>query len=197
MKPIAAKAFKNNPTINDVKECLFMMRIRDRFLLGAIDCFINTDNKDYYQLVITSELALYDLENYVKSLSEKGKFIDEEEFKNILAQVAIAIETLHRDLYICHIDLKPANILIFADIKVKLSDFGFLKEIDKSSISISKCGTPIFTAPEVLGVIKGRILPFVTDIYSLGMTACWMVNLETPDIFEIHEKKIKFPDQYS
>ena len=127
------------------------------------------------------------MDNYVKSLTKEKKFIAEEEAKNILAQVIIAIEALHRDLNICNRDLKPANILIFEGMKVKLSDFGFLKEIDKSRISMSKCGTPMFTAPEVLGIVKGRIMPSVTDIYSLGMTACWMVTLETPDIFEIHD----------
>ena len=128
------------------------------------------------------------LENYNKSLSDKGKYIDEIEVKNILAQVVIAIEALHRDLSICHRDLKPANILIFEDLKVKLSDFGFLKEIDKSRISMSKCGTTMFAAPEVLGFGKGRVMPFITDIYSLGLTACWMVTLGTSDLFLFDQK---------
>ena len=137
-KPFAAKFFKHNPTLDDVNECLFMQNIRDRFILGAVDCFINTNKKDFNQIVIITELALYDLENYVKSLE---KDIDEEEVKIILAQVALAVVALHRDLSICHRDLKPANILIFDGKKVKLSDFGFLKEIETSKdiIMSKKC----------------------------------------------------------
>ena len=77
--------------------------------------------------------------------------------------------------------------MIFAGLKVKLSDFGFFKEIDKSRISMSKCGTPMFTAPEVMGYVKSRVLPFVTDIYSFGMTACWMAMQGIPDLFEIND----------
>ena len=149
-KHYAAKAFKNNPTFKDVEECLFMLEIKDRFIHGAYECFINTDKKDYNMLVIISELALYDVEKYVKSLKEEN--IDEEDLKNILAQVVIALDAIHNDLKICHRDLKPANVLIFPGMQVKLSDFGFFKEIDRSNIIMSKCGTPMFTPPEVLGM---------------------------------------------
>ena len=123
--------------------------------------------------------------------------MDEEEIKIILAQVVIAVSALHNDLKICHRDLKPANILIFNDMKVKLSDFGFLKEIDTSKIIMSKCCTPMFTAPEVLGLVKGTVLPFKIDVYSLGLTACWMITKSTPVFVEIIGKTIEFPDKCS
>ena len=191
-KPFAAKAFKNIPTRYDVEECLFMQKIRDRFILGSIDCFINTDRKNDDELVIITELALYDVENYVlKTLKDQN--IDEEEIKIILAQVVIAVSALHRDLKIVHRDLKPANILIFDDMKVKLSDFGFLKEIDTSKIIMSKCCTPMFTSPEVLGIVRGNVLPFKIDVYSLGLTACWMVTKSNTFLEDIKAKNIVFP----
>ena len=172
-----------------------MATIKDRFILGSVDSFINTDEEEYSQLVVITELALYDLEKYIESLDQNN--IDEEKFKDIIAQVVIALDSLHNDLQICHRDLKPANILIFTEDKVKLSDFGFFKEIDKSRVSMSCCGTAMFSAPEVFGFIEGRVLPFVTDIYSLGITACWMVTRSAPTYNQITNKKIVFPDQFS
>ena len=77
---------------------------------------------------------------------------------------------------------------------VKLSDFGFLKEIETSKVLMSKKCTPMFTAPEVLGLVRGKLLPFKIDVYSLGLTACWMVTKTTPVFVEIIGKSIQFPD---
>ena len=172
-----------------------MLEIKDRFIQGADECFVNTDKKDFSQLVIISELALYDVEKYVKSLKEEN--IDEENLKHILAQVVIALDVLHNDLKICHRDLKPANILIYPGMKIKLADFGFFKEIDRSNISMSKCGTPMFTPPEILGIVDGEILPFKIDTYSLGLTACWIINKSAPFYKEIKKRAINFSDIYS
>ena len=111
-----------------------------------------------------------------------------------MAQVALAVVALHRDLKICHRDLKPANILIFKGMDVKLSDFGFLKEIETSKVLMSKKYTPMFTSPEILGLVRGgKILPFKIDVYSLGLTACWMVTKSTPFFDDIKGKIIDFP----
>ena len=72
--------------------------------------------------------------------------------------------------------------------KVKLSDFGFHKEVDYSRVSMSTCGTMKFAAPEVAGYVEGRVLPFITDIYSLALTAYWMLTKTTPVIFRIKKK---------
>ena len=45
-----------------------MATIKDRFILGSVDSFINTDEEEYSQLVVITELALYDLEKYIESL---------------------------------------------------------------------------------------------------------------------------------
>ena len=50
---------------------------------------------------------------------------------------------------------------------------------------MSTCGTMKFAAPEVVGYVEGRVLPFITDIYSLALTAYWMLTKTTPTIFRI------------
>ena len=51
----------------------------------------------------------------------------------------------------------------------------------------------MFTGPEVLGLVKGEILPFKIDVYSLGLTACWMVTKRTTFFCDITGKIIDFP----
>ncbi len=61
-KRLAAKAIKTYPSRNDVEECLFLKDIKNDYILGSIDYFINTDYTAYIQLVIITELALKDLD---------------------------------------------------------------------------------------------------------------------------------------
>ncbi len=99
---------------------------------------------------------------------------------------------------ITHRDLKPANILVYPGMRVKICDFGLSKLTDNSRVSISAAGTVMFSAPEVMGRVKGaKIAPFKADIFSLGLTACFMMNREVPDVFEIFQKDIPFHEQYS
>lgn len=102
-------------------------------------------------------------------------------------------------LKISHRDLKPSNILIFPDWKIKVSDYGISSQIDKSGKDeITRCGTVMFAAPEVMGSARGaRVLPFASDIYSLGLIACWMMIKGMPDVLEIYSHEIEFPDVYS
>ncbi len=195
-KNLAVKALKTNPTQNDIEECLFLAGIKDKSVLHAEDFFINTDWPEYHQLVTVTELAMYDLEQYIKSLNEKN--MKEEEIKQIAAQVVIALSFLHHEKKITHRDLKPANILIFPNWRVKLSDFGLAKETQASKATMTMCGTMMFAAPEILGVIAGaKPLPFITDIYSFAATICFMALKQIPDSLDIYKKTIEFPAEYS
>ncbi len=63
---------------------------------------------------------------------------------------------------------------------------------------MTKCDAMMFSAPEILGKVKGATaMPFKTDIYSLAMTACWMMIKGIPNTVEIDGKSIQFPDCYS
>lgn len=95
-----------------------------------------------------------------------------------LAEVILGLEAIHKQ-NIVYRDLKSENVLLDAEGHVKLIDFGFAKivqDIRKERLS-TQCGTPTFTAPEVL---MGAKYDYKADIWSLGILICELVGGFTP-----------------
>lgn len=81
-------------------------------------------------------------------------------------------------------DMKPSNIMLKPDGKVKLIDFGAAKELDVESIAdTTALGTRGYAAPEQFGDSQGRGIYKTdarTDIYSLGATLYHIVTGKNP-----------------
>lgn len=109
----------------------------------------------------------------------------------------MALEYIHESK-ITHRDLKPENILMFANLRVKVCDFGLSREAQSSIETISRCGTPKFAAPEVMQTIQGyEPKPFLPDIFSFGLTLCYMMIKDIPSMADIVKQQINFPFEYS
>eukprot|EP01098_Paradermamoeba_levis_P005391 TRINITY_DN2274_c0_g1_i1.p1 TRINITY_DN2274_c0_g1~~TRINITY_DN2274_c0_g1_i1.p1 ORF type:complete len:432 (+),score=111.84 TRINITY_DN2274_c0_g1_i1:171-1466(+) len=114
------------------------------------------------KIYLVMELANQDL----ISLLQTQEYYSEKRAKEIIAQVASALDYLHA-LGIAHRDLKPENILIsyIEPYVVKLTDFGFAKNFQDSFLR-TKVGTSFYLAPEI---ISSSNYTHATDIWSLGV----------------------------
>jgi serine/threonine protein kinase len=86
-------------------------------------------------------------------------------------QILSAIGYLHQNK-IAHRDIKPSNILLDANDKIKITDFGLSEKITSKSKTIF-AGSGTFASPEILKKVDGYD-PLSADIYSLGVTFCYM-----------------------
>ncbi|KXS10014.1 Pkinase-domain-containing protein [Gonapodya prolifera JEL478] len=143
-----------------VKECALLRRVQHENCITLIDFF---ETPSTYNMVF--ELAtggeLFD------RIMEMQKF-NERDGAVVMATVLNAVAYLH-DLGIVHRDLKPENLLFKSREKgspLTIVDFGISKVIDGKRLLTTVCGTPGYTAPEIL-----RRLPYDSkvDIFSLGV----------------------------
>jgi serine/threonine-protein kinase len=84
----------------------------------------------------------------------------------IVSEVALALDYAHRQGVI-HRDVKPANIMVLKDGKVKVTDFGIAKAVSSSQTKSGiVLGTPNYMSPEQ---INGHQIDGRSDIFSLGV----------------------------
>ena len=88
------------------------------------------------------------------------------------AHVALALSLAHRRAVI-HGDVKPANILITPDNRVKLTDFGMARLASHQGKDTSVRGTPAYWCPEQ---ILGRAQDARSDLFSLGVVLHEMLS---------------------
>jgi serine/threonine-protein kinase len=93
-----------------------------------------------------------------------------------VAEVATALAIAHRKGVI-HGDVKPANILITDDDRVKLTDFGMARLASRDSKDTPLLGSPAYWCPEQ---IVGKPQDARSDIFSLGVVLYELVTGRRP-----------------
>lgn len=112
----------------------------------------------------------------LKTYIEKKGQLSFKESASIAIQVARGIEAAHNK-NIIHRDIKPQNIIISTDGKVKVTDFAIAKATSSNTISSDVMGSVHYASPEQArnGFVDGR-----SDIYSLGIVMFEMVTGRVP-----------------
>ncbi|GAB2276843.1 3-phosphoinositide-dependent protein kinase 2 [Dionaea muscipula] len=144
-------------------------------------------------------------------ITRKGR-LSEEEARFYTAEVIDALEYIH-GLGLIHRDIKPENLLLTTEGHIKIADFGSVKPMQDSRITVlpnaasddKACtfvGTAAYVPPEVLNSLPAT---FGNDLWALGCTLYQMLSGTSPFkdasewlIFQkIIARDIKFPNYFS
>ncbi len=112
----------------------------------------------------------------LKKYIEKKARLSFKEAVSIAIQVSMGIEAAHNN-HIIHRDIKPQNIIISKDGKVKVTDFGIAKAATSNTITSNVMGSVHYTSPEQA---RGGYSDEKSDIYSLGITIFEMLTGRVP-----------------
>ena len=131
---------------------------------------VGSENGMYY--IVMEYVEGITLKTYIE---KKGQ-LSFKESASIAIQVARGIESAHNK-NIIHRDIKPQNIIISTEGKVKVTDFGIAKATSSNTISSDVMGSVHYASPEQArnGFVDGR-----SDIYSLGIVMFEMVTGRVP-----------------
>ena len=112
------------------------------------------------------------LKDYIE---KKGK-LSAKETISISIQMVTGIQAAH-NCHIIHRDIKPQNIIISTEGKVKVTDFGIARAASSNTISSDVMGSVHYSSPEQArnGFVDGK-----SDIYSLGIVMYEMVTGRVP-----------------
>ena len=131
---------------------------------------VGSENGIYY--IVMEYVEGITLKTYIE---KKGR-LNFKEAISIAIQVGRGIEAAHKK-NIIHRDIKPQNIIISTEGKVKVTDFGIARAASSNTIHADVMGSVHYASPEQArnGYVDGR-----SDIYSLGIVMYEMVTGRVP-----------------
>lgn len=112
----------------------------------------------------------------LKKYIEKKARLSVKEAVSIAIQACMGIEAAHNN-HIIHRDIKPQNIIISKEGKVKVTDFGIAKAATSNTITSNVMGSVHYTSPEQA---RGGYSDEKSDIYSMGITLFEMLTGRVP-----------------
>jgi serine/threonine protein kinase len=149
-----ARAEQELKSLGRIKE------VRHPFIL-SLERFEIIEN----QLVIVMELADGSLMDRFQECQQSGlPGIPRPELLGHLLDAAEALDYMGEQYGLQHLDIKPQNLLLVGG-RIKLADFGLVKDLEGSSASATGGITPIYATPEAF---DGRVSRF-SDQYSLAI----------------------------
>lgn len=131
---------------------------------------VGEDNRLYY--IVMELIEGITLKSYIQ---KKGR-LSARETISIAIQIANGIECAHNN-QIVHRDIKPQNIMISREGKVKVTDFGIARAASSNTINGNAMGSVHYISPEQAG---GKYVDEKSDIYSLGITMFEMITGKVP-----------------
>lgn len=160
-----------------VSEVNILRELRTPQIVRYIDRVLDKSITKIY--IIMEYCAGGDLSNYIRRHRRERTYIKEEVIWNVLIQVLVALHACHehKPTKVLHRDIKPGNIMLDAQQKIKLGDFGLSRTLGDDSYARTVVGTPLYMSPEQY---KRNRYDEKCDIWSLGCVIYEMACLRPP-----------------
>ncbi len=147
-------------TTNKTNEITILSKLSHPNLVKYI-----TNIQDKEGIYIIMKFCEYgDLYSLLHSIRKKKVYINEDIIWDIAFQSLLGLEYLHNQ-NIIHRDIKLLNIFMSKDKIIKIGDMGMSKLLSKKEKKMSRVGTPLYLAPEL---VKKEKYDYKVDIWSLG-----------------------------
>ena len=160
-------------------------KFREQFLPREIDMLTKIRHPSVLEIydIFRSAGKIYIFMEFAPNGSLTSKLkngpLPEHEAKKWFRQITEGIYFMHKELRICHRDIKTDNILLDANNNAKLCDYGFAREVsERDGVSRTLCGTAPYYCPEMIE--NGKYDPFKADCWALGVMLFVMLTQKFP-----------------
>ena len=160
---------KTSPLDDVMREIRAQKKLKHSGIVQLIECIDDPHQKDLY---------------LVQEFCQGGEILVKEPLppqkaRHFFCDLLRGVEYMHANNVI-HRDIKPENILLTAEGRTKIADFGTAVIVSKGEDLTVPKGTPAFMAPELLSYDTIKYSGRPCDIWSLGATLYMLVVGEPP-----------------
>ena len=161
IKKILLEGAKGNQLKEIKNEAQVLSSINSENIVKYFESF---EDKESFNIVMEYCDRL-DLGKYIKGHKICKKSVEKQVIYHIILEICNGLKEIHNKKLI-HRDLKPDNIFLTSDSKIKIGDFGLAKQLNqKNQYAKTQAGTILYMAPEIINGVKYNNK---VDIWALG-----------------------------
>jgi hypothetical protein len=128
----------DNDFNTSLKEVLMLVQLKNEYICEISNFYVEEKEVDeeflYYFCIIMPRYES-DLSQYLKNVE-----LDESMINQLIIEICYGIDFIHY-MGVIHRDLKPKNIFMSKDFRIKIGDFGLSCQTSMKTLKMTKCGT--------------------------------------------------------